>query len=181
MRKADHRGSSINSYLYSEDVIMNRTLLFLILLFILKASPGQNTLLVEKVGTGKRYAYHTGDFLKLKTQSARLVLKSFIWDITDTSVMIGRHHNVPLDDIRVVYKKFVFPNRFGNYLLAAGGVYFVITTLNCLINNEPPFPPYNLIITGSFLMVGSILKLVSVKPIHTGLHWKVKVLEIPVL
>ena len=160
---------------------MYRILLFLILVFVLKVAPGQKTFLVEKIGAGRRYAYHTGDFMKLKTKRTRLVLKSFIWDITDSSVMIGKLHTVPLDDIRVVYKQFRFPNRLGNIILIAGGVYFGIATLNNLINNEPVFTSYNLIITGSLLAGGLVLKLLSVKPVHIGLKWKIKVLEIPVL
>ncbi|HTX88958.1 MAG TPA: hypothetical protein VMC08_08220, partial [Bacteroidales bacterium] len=120
-----------------------------------------------------------GDYMKIKTRSPKLMLKSYLTGLSDTTVTIGNKHTVRLDNIGVVYKEYGFPKRLGSNLWLAGGIFFVATTVNNLLTHQQVFTPTNLIITGSILAAGTICIIFSENAMHIGLHWKIKVLDIP--
>jgi hypothetical protein len=159
--------------------VMKRVLWIIAFLLISGTAVCQKTLVVERIGTGRKYGFNTGDFLKLRTKSKHDLLRSFIWDLTDSTITIGQSHTVRLDDVAVVYKEFGFPKRLGRNLLFAGGLFFAATTINNLIAKNQVFTESNLIITGSILAAGAISIILSEKAIRIGLHWKLKVLDIP--
>ena len=158
---------------------MKKFLWVVILLCLTGAASGQKTLVVEKIGTGRKFGYNPGDFMKVKTRDPRQLLRSYMTDLTDSTVSIGTYHTVRLDNIKVVYKRYGFPLRLGSNLLLAGGIFFVATTVNNLIVHNQVFTQTNLIITGSILAAGTICIILSENPMHIGLHWKIKILDIP--
>jgi len=138
----------------------------------------QNTFLVEKVGTSRRYAFHLGDEIKIRTKKENLKVKSCLWAIEDSSVTIGPRTEIPLNNIGAVYKQFHFPKLLNRFFFIAGVGYFVVDSFNNLINNEQVFEPETMIISASLIAVSVAFIPLSQKKCRIGLHWKVKVLDI---
>jgi hypothetical protein len=154
----------------------------LILLLIFTVSfPGafaQKTLVVEKIGTSTRYVFHLGDNVKIQTKNKHLILKSFLGDISDTSVTIGTHISVPLSDIGAVYKHFHFQTFMTRALFYIGAGYFLLDSFNNLINKEQVFVPQTMIISASFIGLSAAIIPLGQKKCRIGLRWKVKVMDI---
>ncbi|MEI7499110.1 MAG: hypothetical protein WCK84_01575 [Bacteroidota bacterium] len=159
---------------------MKKLLPLIVLFFITGHVFSQKTLVVEKIGTSRRFFYHTGDYVKLRVSRLDTLLKGKIWFIKDSLISVEelRPFEVHLGDIRSVYKQFGFPKRFGAYLGAFGVGIFAIMATNHLLNNEQVFTTDMFIISGAFIG-GSIISFsLSQKRCKIGNRWKVKILEI---
>jgi hypothetical protein len=137
----------------------------------------QKTLIVEKIGTSTRYAYHIGDEIKIKTRKDEVVLKNYIWSLADSSLTIGSRTQVQLGDIGAVYKQFHFPKLMTKFFIIAGAGYLIIDSFNNLINKEKVFEPQTMIISASLIGVGVALIPLSQKKCRIGFRWKLKVLD----
>ena len=159
---------------------MKNITVLLVFYFVTGFVIGQKTLMVEKIGTSRKYFYHTGDFMKLRVSKQDTLLKGKLWTIRDSAVSIAelRPFDVRLKDIGSVYKQFYFPKKFGRYMRIGSVVFFTIIAINHLINNEQVFAPDMFIISGSLLGLSIISLSLSEKRCKTGHHWKIKVLEI---
>jgi hypothetical protein len=141
---------------------------------------GQNTFLVEKIGSSRKYAFHTGDFLKIRTKEKKAIVKSDIYHLTDSSVTIGPKTIIPVSDIGAVYKNYHFPKLMSNFLFIGGAGYIILDAVNNLINNKQVFVPQTLAIGGSIMLVGVAIVPFWQRKIPIGVRWKVKILEINV-
>jgi len=156
---------------------------YIIFIFILLSVSiqAQKTLMVEKIGTSRKYYYHTGDKMKLRVSAQDTLLKGKLWDIKDSVISISelRPFDVRINSIGSVYKQFAFPKKLGKYLGYFGAGIFAIIVTNHLLNNEQVFTPDLFIITGSFLGGSLISFSLSQQRCKIGHRWKVKVLNIP--
>ncbi len=153
----------------------------ILLVILLNASLGlsaQQTLVVEKIGTPTRYGFHLGDDVKIQTKADKLILKSYIWALTDSSVTIGIHHTVPLADVGAVYKYYHFPNLLTKFFFIAGGGYFVLDSFNNLINKEKIFNPQTFLISCGLVAVGCAIIPLHQKKCRIGIRWRLKVMDI---
>jgi hypothetical protein len=139
----------------------------------------QKTLMVEKIGTSRKYFYHTGDYLKLRVSAKDTLLKGKLWSIGDTLIAVAelRPMDVRIAEIGSVYKQFRFPKKFGRYLIIGSGVFFGIITINHLINNEQVFTMDMLILSGSLMGAGLISISLGEKRCNTSKRWRVKILD----
>ena len=158
---------------------MYRTLLIALLLALTATVSAQKTFMVEKTGTGRRYFYHAGDYMKLRVGTPDTLLKGKLWAIRDTSIWVAelRPFEIHLGDVHAVYKQFHFPRKFAAYMAAAGGAFFCILSINHLVNNEPVVTKDQLIITGSLCGAALISFSLSERKCKTGLKWRVKILD----
>jgi hypothetical protein len=142
----------------------------------------QNTLMVENVGTSRKYFYHTGDYIKLRVSKQDTLLAGKLWSIRDSVISVSelRPFDVHISDIGSVYKRFAFPRKLGKKLIYGGVGIFAIIVANHLINNEQVFTPDLFIISGSAIAGGLISLSLSQKRCRTGRGWKIKVLDIVV-
>jgi hypothetical protein len=158
--------------------------IFVLLVFYLVTGClfAQKTLMVEKIGTTRKYFYHAGDYLKLRVTTKDTLLKGKLWSIHDSLISVSelRPFDVRLKDIGSVYKTFAFPRKFARNVSIASGAIFVIIAFNHLINNEQVFTPDMFILSGSLLGVSLISWSLSEKRCNTSKGWKVKVLNINV-
>jgi hypothetical protein len=155
----------------------------LILLFLGIGEVGaQKTLMVEKVGASRRYFYAAGDYIKLRTISEDTLLRGKLWSVNDSSLFVygWRPFEVRLGDIGSVYKQYYFPKKFGIYMTIGSAGIFAIIAFNHMINNEQVFTPDMFIISGSMLGAGLISLSLSQKRCRTGMHWKIKVLDLKI-
>ncbi|MCX6278414.1 MAG: hypothetical protein NT004_09990 [Bacteroidetes bacterium] len=163
----------------SESVMKNSvSIIFFLLLFCQILA--QKTLMVEKIGTTRRYFFKEEDYCKIRAARPDTMIAGKLWDIGANSITISsmRPYQVRLQDITSVYKKFYFPTKFGR-LIGIGGVgIFAIITINHLINNEQVFTPDMFIISGSMLALSAISLSLSEKRCRIGNSWKVKILDI---
>ncbi|MFZ4521004.1 MAG: hypothetical protein ACOYNC_04835 [Bacteroidales bacterium] len=161
---------------------MKKILLLLVFCFVSGFVCAQKTLLVEKIGSPRRYFYHTGDYIKLRVSKQDTLLKGKLWAIRDSSISVSelRPFDVRLGEIGSVYKQFSFPKKFGRIVGIGGVAIFAIVTFNHLINNEQVFTPDMFIISGSMLGAGIISISLSQKRCNTGKGWKIKVLDVTI-
>lgn len=161
-----------------------RTLVVFVLFFF---SPvlifSQKTLLVEKIGTLRKYTYKIGDPIKLRISAQDTLLKGRLWSLQDSTIMVSelRPFTVDIKEIHSVYKQFVFPKKFGKYMLIGSAAIFSIIMVNHLINHEQVFTPDLFIIPGSLAGAGLISLSLSQKRCRIGTKWKVKVLNINIM
>jgi hypothetical protein len=150
-------------------------------LFVLGISSyGQNTLLLHKLGSAKKYTYEIGDEISLKTLEKKLRLKGTVIDIRDSSFMVGIHYSVKLNDVDKIYRRLHFPRLMSKFFLIAGGGYIILDAFNNLINNRTVIDSQTLIIGGSLIGVGLVMIPLSYKHVKVGLRWKLQALDLPV-
>jgi hypothetical protein len=161
---------------------MKNIIVFLAFCFAANLGFAQNTLLIEKIGTSRKYFYHTGDYMKLRVSKQDTLLKGKLWSIHDSTISVSelRPFEVQFKDINSVYKRFAFPKKFGKFMCIGGGALFTIIAFNHLINNEQVFTNDMFIISGSLIGAGLISISLSEKRCKTGKGWKIKVLDINV-
>ncbi len=162
--------------------MIKKTILFVILLSMACLAFAQKTMVVEKIGTSRRYFFHKDDLCKIRASRPDTLLKGTLWHIGDSAISVlgWRPYEVPLRDINSVYKKIYFPSKYGK-LIGIGGIgIFAIIAFNHLINNEQVFTPDMFIISGSMLAISAITISLSEKRCRIGNRWKVKILDYPV-
>ncbi len=133
---------------------------------------------MEKIGTFRKLAFRLGDDIKIHAVNPKRVLHSYLWDISDSAVIIGNGNKVWIPDITKVHKEVYFPGLMTRLLTLGGIGYFSVTAVNHLINNELIFPPRDLIISGSLLAGAAICVPLSGRNIRIGHRWKIKVLDL---
>lgn len=160
---------------------MKKLILILFLCSFPAALFSQKTMLIEKLGTSRKYFYHVGDYVKLRVSKQDTLLKGKLWFIKDSLISVEelRPFDVHLGDIGSVYKQFSFPKRFGAYLGAFGVGIFAIMATNHLLNNEQVFTTDMYIISGAFIGGSLISFSLSQKRCKIGNRWKIKVLDYP--
>jgi hypothetical protein len=157
---------------------MRKLILLWVLLTAFSGAFAQKTLILEKIGTSTRYGFHLGDDVKIRTKKQNVIVKSYLWNLTDSSVTIGPRTTIPLSDISAVYKNYHFPKLMTRFLFIAGTGYFVLDAFNNLINNEQVFVPQTMIISASLIGVSLAIIPLSQKKIRIGIRWKLKIIDI---
>lgn len=157
---------------------MRKLILLLILLAAFSGVFAQKTLVLEKIGTSTRYAFHLGDNVKIRTKKQNVIVKSYLWNLTDSSVTIGPRTTIPLSDISAVYKHYYFQNLMTRILFYAGAGYFILDSFNNLINREQVFVPQTMIISGSLIGVSMAIIPLGQKKYRIGIRWKLKIMDI---
>ena len=157
---------------------MRRMILAWVLLTFFSDVFAQKTLVVEKIGTSTRYAFHLGDDVKIRTKKQNMIVKSYLWNLTDSSITIGPHTTIPLSDISAVYKNYHFPKLMTRFLFIAGAGYFILDSFNNLINKEQVFVPQTMIISASLIGVSAAIIPLGQKKCRIGIRWKLKVMDI---
>lgn len=140
----------------------------------------RKTFMVEKIGTGKHYFYHEGDYIKLRVQKPDSLMEGRLWSIGDSSVVITGLHpfEVGLGNINSVYKRFAFPTKCTKAFAVAGVVFFSIIGINHLINNEQVFTSDIFIVSGAMFGISAISWALSEKRCRAAKGWKFKILEL---
>jgi len=156
-------------------------LVVLLTLIVSKALP-QNTLLLEKVGTKRKFFFHCEDKFMLRTNKPDTFISGRLWDFNEKNITIQTYIpvTVKFDNIRFVYKDHKFAKKFGFYCVLFSGVTFGVITINHLLNNEQVFTPDMAYLTLPFMAAGILSFSFSRERMKIGLKWKLKVLDMPV-
>lgn len=157
---------------------MKHSIIVSIIVFLCIYSYAQKMLLVEKIGTSRKYYYHVEDKIKLRTITNAYLIKGKLTTITDSVISISAgSHSIPVHDIASIYKQYGFPWRLGIKLGEAAIVYLLFITFNNLINKEQVFTPYTFIISGSCIAGSLISFTLSQHRCKIGDRWKLKILD----
>jgi len=142
----------------------------------------QKTLLLEKMGSKRKFFFHNEDKFMLRTAKPDTFMAGHLWDIGEKSITLQTYVpiTVKYENIRFVYKDYRFPNRFGKFCIIFSGVTFGAITLNHLFYHERVFTPDMAYYTLPFLGVGILSVSLSRERMKIGLKWKLKVLDMPV-
>ena len=143
---------------------------------------GQKTLMVEKIGTSRRFFLHEQEHVKMRFKNPDTLMSGKLWSIDDEQIVIQSLRSYPVApaDITSVYRHFSFPVTIAGLAVTGGLMLFGVITINHLINNEQVFTNDMFILTGSMLAVGGISFALSSKRYRIGDRWKVKILDYPV-
>jgi hypothetical protein len=156
----------------------------LLFLFINLLEPvlAQKTLLIEKIGTRRRFFYHNEDVLKLRTIKPDTIFRGHIWDIRENAITIQTFLplDVQLDNIGYVYRQHRVTKKIGKFLCIGSAVIFGVITFDHLINHEQVFTQDVAYISLPFLGAGIITLSFSQERFKIGPRWKLKILDIPV-
>ena len=159
---------------------MKRFFLLIWILFFSGISYAQKTLVVEKIGTSKKLLFRIGDDIKLHAGNPKRILHSYLWNMSDSVLVIGNGNKVMMSDVLKVNKEVYFPKLMKRLFLMGGIGYFSVTAFNHLINNEQVFPVRDLVITGSLFTGAAICIPLSSRNVRIGHRWKIKVLDIEI-
>lgn len=158
---------------------MVRLLCLVVMMFLASVTFAQKTILVEKVGTSRRFFLHEGDFLKIKAVNPDTTIEGTIFSIGDSTVAISGWKTMifPVRNIKSVYKTFHFPAKISRVAGIGGIVFFGVITLNHLFNNEQVFTRDMIILSATFFAISGISYMLSYKWYQIGDRWKIKILE----
>ena len=150
----------------------------LILLALCQCTCAQNTLVLEKIGSPRRFYYHSGDYIKLRTKSGNLLIRDRIFGIGDSALSVPSVRSaIHLHDIESLYRVYQFPRKLAINLGGAAVMYFLVISFDNLINKDRVLTPYTYIISGACIAGGLISFSLSQYRYPIGLHWKLKVLD----
>lgn len=159
-----------------------RLRILIVLLLLGFAAVSQNTLLLEKIGTNRKFYFKPGDSFMLRTSKPDTLFKGNIWSIGPRDITIQSYLplTVKYDNIKYVYIHHRFARQFGKYTCIFAGVTFGVITINHLLNHEQVFTPDLAYLTLPFLGVGLISLSLDREKMKIGPKWKLKVLDMPV-
>jgi len=152
-------------------------------LFLLTADIfAQKTLLLEKVGTSRKFFFHDEDKFMLRTVNPDTFISSRLWDFNEKSLSLHTYipFTVQYDNIRFVYKDYKFVKKMGFYCIIFSGVTFTVISINHLLNNEQVITPDMAYLTLPFIGAGILCVSLSRERMKLGLRWKLKFLDMPV-
>ena len=139
----------------------------------------QKKILIEKIGTNRKYYYEIGNILKLKIKPSDSILRGELSDIRDSALTLSGFYirDLMLKDVGSVYKQFAFPKKFAVYSALFSGFIFSIIVTDHLLYNEQVFTPDLFIITGAFVGASLVSLSFSQKQCRIGSRWKLKVMD----
>ena len=149
----------------------------LVLLWFVTNSTAQRILVLEKIGTGRMYAFSEGDKIQFETKSSQLIIADQIIGINDSSLLLHGGFRVDLKDILYIEKFFKGRKKNGILLIAAGGILIGITAINNLSYNNPVVDPVFLAVGSALSGAGGLWYSLAKRKYYIGRKWKIKVLD----
>jgi len=164
------------------NLLIARLGFWMLLVLISSHCMSQRILMLEKVGSKRKFFFHSEDKFMLRTIKPDTFLIGHLWDISDNSITLQTYIpiTVKLDNIRFVYINHKFAKKFGMYCVIFSGVTFSVISINHLLNNEQVLTPDMAYLTLPFLATGIVSLSLSRERFKLGLKWKLKVLDMPV-
>jgi hypothetical protein len=155
---------------------------FLFLLVLLSAAGNsftQKTLMLEKIGTRRHFYFQQNDPLEIRVKSKDTILQGNLWSLTDSSLTIlcARPLNIPLNDIRFVYRKNRHVKQVSVKLAVAGLVYLGIVPFDHIINNQKVITRDVWIVPAAFGAASAFVYSFYCKRYRIGVKWKLKILD----
>ena len=155
-----------------------RILFLVVLVYIINSEVGscQKFLLLEKNNYHNQVYYYLGNGIRFKTFEDRKVTGT-IMDILDSSVIVNTD-SILLKDIDIIYKQRWFFSLFSKGLETAGIGYFLLETVNNIINGRKTIIAGPEILTSGILIgSGFLLSLLDERKCRIQKKWRLKVID----
>jgi hypothetical protein len=153
-------------------------LLTVFLVLICHTVDAQKVLLLQKPGKTKRFLYHSGDKIIIRTGEPEFAVSGEITYIDDSVLTINKSFTYKLAKINEVYIKRPFLSGSWRMMFTAAGVYFLGSMFNRGINGDKPLIDNTIpIVSGSFFVLGTTSYLLRNKKCKMADGWKLKVLD----
>ncbi len=153
-------------------------LLTVLLVLIFQTVDAQKVLLLQKPGKTKRFLYHTGDKIIIRTGDPEFAMSGDLTFVDDSLLTINKNFTYQLGKVSEVTIKRPFLNGSWKMMFLAAGVYFAGSMFNHAINSEKPLIDNTVpIVSGSFIALGTTSYLLRNKHCKMEDGWKLKVLD----
>lgn len=155
----------------------------LVLLLLAQSGFGQKFLVLEKMGTKKRYEYYPGDQIIFKTPSEDYFTKGTIAGITD-SLIYFKDRSLAISEITDVDISSVkgpsFGTYAGTYMMVGGGLLLLIDVVNQTWIQGGSYGSSTgvLITSGALMGAGAILVFAKKKRKKLDKWWRLRYVEI---
>jgi hypothetical protein len=138
----------------------------------------QKVLLLQKPGKTKRFLYHTGDKIIIRTGEPEFAVSGDITFLDDSLLTINKNYTYQLAKVSEVTIKRPFLSGAWRMMFLTAGVYFAGSMFNHAINSEKPLIDNTVpIASGSFIALGTTSYLLRNKHCKMEDGWKLKVLD----
>lgn len=153
-------------------------LLTVLLVLVFHTVDAQKVLLLQKPGKTKRFLYHPGDKIIIRTGEPEFVMSGDITYVDDSLLTINKNYTYQLAKVSEVTIKRPFLSGAWRMMYLAGGVYAAGSVFNRAINGDTPLVDNTIpIVTGSFVVLGTTSYLFRNKHCKMEDGWKLKVLD----
>lgn len=153
-------------------------ILTVVLVLIDQTADAQKVLLLQKPGKTKRFLYHSGDKIIIRTGEPEFAVSGVITYLDDSNITINKNYTYQLSKVKEVTRIRPFLNSAWRMMYLAGGVYAAGSVFNRAINSDKPLVDNTIpIVGGSFVVLGTTSYLFRNKHCTTADGWKLKVLD----
>ncbi|MGZ3932731.1 MAG: hypothetical protein ACXVPQ_02695 [Bacteroidia bacterium] len=159
---------------------MKFVILFAILFTCLENSYAQTFLAMDKYrfGSVKRLHVYLGTPLKYKTKETGIRTDT-VTGMNDSILVFKNGDFVKLSEIETVYSTRTLVRTMRHWMSVAGAALIVIDSFNHLVNNERPiFVNRILVIGGSLIVAGQLLRLIETRRMHVGKRLRLHVIDL---
>lgn len=149
-------------------------------LFLLVFNPieAQNVLLLQKPGKEKRFLYHTGDKISIRTGEPSFTVYGELSYIGDSLCTVNKEYTFPIAKVNEVVITRHFLSSSWRKLFAAAILYSGGSIINRALHNEKPLIDETIpVVSGSFIALGTTSLLLRYRRCRMADGWQLKVLD----
>jgi len=161
--------------------MINKILIFSLLGAISLAASGQSFIVLEKMGTKKRYEFHQGEKMEVKLNQDNFFTRINLLGLGD-SIISTENQDIKLSSISAVKlnNNRTFLRYAGPFLVIAGTVLFVIDAVNQSVvqTGGYEFSPGVAIASTSLISVGTIFTFAGRNKIKIKKWWRLRIVQI---
>ena len=152
---------------------------FILFFFISLSIYGQNEIvLLKNTRTGKYKKFNPGKVIQLESQNGTILRGRFAYT-NDTALFLQNGYGMHKDSIKsiILYRRFL--HHLSYKIFMASFLYPIVASGNKLLSHDKPlFTEYDLLVSGSLLSLGGIIKIFSRKKYKLfKKKWKLVILK----
>jgi hypothetical protein len=154
-----------------------KALIAILILFLVSPLYSQRILMLEKLGSGRKYTYKEGDDITLKRHADSTRFTGTITTLADSGFILDMVVYVRLGEVSKIWRRFPHRKSMGNKIIIAGGVFAGIVMINNLAHNRAMIDPVYLVPAVALSGLGVLWRSSSVQQYPIGARWKLKILD----
>jgi len=158
----------------------NKFLLFVLLLTFSISASGQTFLVLEKMGTKKRYEFHRGEQIEVKLNQDNYFTRINIVGLSDSLIYAGTKR-IKLSNIKTIrLSKNSTLNAWGSVIVNAGVLLVLADLFNQTVVQGGSFNISSgvSIASASLVSFGAILKLAGRNKVKVKKWWRLRVVQL---
>lgn len=150
----------------------------LILCFSINEILAQKVILLQKMGSTKRYFYEIGDKISVHLGDPEFVVYGTITYIDDSVCTVNKDYTFELSKVHEVWRTRHFLKASWAKFMLASVLYAGGSMINHALHDEKPLIDNTVpIVSGSFIALGTTAYLLRYKKCRMEDNWQIKVLD----